>query len=255
MESTQNILVQLREGVAYLRLNRPDRLNALDRAMVYDLAGLVEQIVTRDDVKVIVVAGEGRAFCAGGDLAPFAANEKDTDAVVDALLPRLNDLLVVLAKAPQVVVMSVHGTAAGAGLSLSFMGDFCIAAENTQFVPAYARIGLTPDGGGSVGLVRSVGPRQALRLLLAEDGFAATLAHSMGLVTQLVPEADLQSQTQAFAERLARMETSALAGTKRLVTASPFTSLDQQLAAEMAELKQSMRSQTFRKAVQRFSPA
>ena len=250
-----NVKLKVRDAIAHVRLNRPDRLNALDRAMVYDLAEALEGLVARSDLRVIVIGGEGRAFCAGGDLAPFAANEGRSDDVVDALLPRLHELLILLSQAPQAVVFSVHGTAAGAGMSLSFMGDFCIAADNAQFVPAYAGIGLTPDGGGTVGLVRALGPRQALRLLLAEDRFPATLAHSMGLVTRLVPEAELGAETLAFARRLARLDPGAVAGTRRLVMQSSGRDLAAQLETEMAELKQRMRSDTFRSAVRRFADA
>ncbi len=254
-ESRGSVKLKVRGAIAHVRLDRPERLNALDRAMVYDLAGVVEELVARADLRVIVIGGEGRAFCAGGDLAPFAANEGRSDDVVDALLPRLHDLLIMLSQAPQAVVVSVHGTAAGAGMSLSFMGDFCIAADNARFVPAYAGIGLTPDGGGTVGLVRALGPRRALHLLVGEDQFPATLAHSMGLVTRLVPEADLAAETLAFAERLARLDPDAVAGTRRLVAQSPGRSLPEQLEAEMAELKQRMRSDTFRRAVRRFADA
>src|SRR6185312_10429084 len=99
---------------------------------------------------------------------------------------------------------SVHGSAAGAGLSLAFVGDMCIATDDARFTPAYAKIGVSPDGGGTVGVVSAVGARRALQIFLAEDTFSAAQAYEWGLLAKVVPAAELKSATRALAERLAK---------------------------------------------------
>ena len=103
---------------------------------------------------------------------------------------------------PKIVVSSVHGSAAGAGMGLAFVTDLCIAAEDARFTPAYAKIGVSPDGGSTVGIVGTVGTRRALQIFLAEDSFSAQQALEWGLVAKVVPATELKAATRQFAERL-----------------------------------------------------
>src|SRR5947207_678490 len=105
---------------------------------------------------------------------------------------------------PKIVLSSVHGSAAGAGMGLAFVTDLCIAAEDAKFTPAYAKIGVSPDGGSTVGMVGTVGVRRALQIFLAEDTFSAQQAYDWGLVAKVVPAAELKAATRQFAERLAQ---------------------------------------------------
>ena len=119
---------------------------------------------------------------------------------------------------PKIVLASVHGSAAGAGLSLALMADLCIAAEDARFTPAYAKLGVSPDGGGTIGLTAAVGPRRALQIFLAEDQFSAAQALQWGLVVKVVPAAELKAATRELAHRLAQNAPAAIAATK---TADP----------------------------------
>ena len=118
---------------------------------------------------------------------------------------------------PKIVLSSVHGSAAGAGMSLAFVADLCIAAEDARFTPAYGKIGASPDGGGTVGVVPTVGVRRALQIYLAEDSFSAQQAYDWGLVAKVVPAAELKAATRALAERLAQNAPAAIAATKALI--------------------------------------
>ena len=182
----------------------------------------------------------------------FAAHLGAIEPVVTRLLAAHHAFLTVLRNTPKLVLTSVHGAAAGAGLSLAAMGDLCIASADARFTPAYGKLGVSPDGGGSVGLVEAVGVRRALQIFLTEDQFTAGQALAWGLVCRVVPPADLADETARLAQRLARNEPAAAAATKMLVRQSPSTPLDEQLNAEMRNLLACMRTRAFEDAVHRF---
>src|SRR5580700_9099600 len=170
--------------IATITLNRPASFNSIDLAIARKLEQIAAEIEGSDDIKVLVIEGAGRAFCAGGDLQTLgAAAAADTIApVVGELLHHYHAFIAALLRMPKIVVASVHGSAAGAGFSLAFMADLCIAAEDARFTPAYAKLGVSPDGGGTVGVTAAVGPRRALQIFLSEDHFSAAQAQQWGLV-------------------------------------------------------------------------
>ena len=206
-------------------------------------------------IRVLVIQGEGRAFSAGGDLQTIgAAAATDTIApVVGELLKHYHAFIETIRRMPKIVLSSVHGSAAGAGMGLAFVTDLCIAAEDARFTPAYAKIGVSPDGGSTVGMVGTVGTRRALQLFLAEDSFSAQQAHDWGLVARVVPAAELKVATQKFAERLAQNPPAAISGTKSLVYQAAVTPTKQQLDAEEAGIIASMHTDDFRVAVKKFT--
>ena len=183
---------------------------------------------------MLVIEGEGRAFSAGGDLQTIgAAAANDTVApVVGELLKHYHAFIETVRRMPKIVLSSVHGSAAGAGMGLAFVTDLCIAADDARFTPAYAKIGVSPDGGSTVGMVGTVGTRRALQIFLAEDSFTAQQAYEWGLVARVVPAAELKAETRKFAERLAQNPPAAIAGTKSLVYQAAVTPTRQQLDAE-----------------------
>ena len=238
--------------IATITLNRPERFNAIDEAAAVALAALGRELATREDIRVVVIRGAGAAFCAGGDINHMAAHLDDPAPMVKGILNAHHEFLTGLAALPAIVVTSVHGAVAGGGFSLAFMGDLCIAADTARFTPAYARLGVSPDGGGTIGLVRAVGVRRALQIFLMEDSFGAAEAEAWGLVNKVAPESELQTATLALARRLASLGSGAVAATKRLIAASPDRQMAEQLDAEMNELIGCMRMEPFRDAVRRF---
>jgi enoyl-CoA hydratase/carnithine racemase len=238
--------------IATITLNRPERFNALDLDIVTTLARLGREVAAHDDVRVLILKGNGPAFCAGGDINVFAANIDNLAPVVRELLTRYHAFLRTLVEMPKLVLTSVHGAAAGAGLSLAFMGDLCIAGDDARFTPAYAKLGVSPDGGGTIGVLKSVGMRRAMQIFLAEESFSARDAEAWGLVNKVVSTSALADETLAFAKRLARNEPAAIAGTKTLLRQSPHMPLAMQLEAEMDTLIGCMAQEAFRNAVRRF---
>jgi enoyl-CoA hydratase/carnithine racemase len=173
--------------------------------------------------------------------------------VVGELLQHYHAFITTLRRMPKIVLASVHGSAAGAGLSLAFVADLCIAAEDARFTPAYAKLGVSPDGGGTVGVVASVGTRRALQIYLAEDSFSATQAQDWGLVAKVVPATELKAATRELAHRLAQNAPAALASTKVLIHRAPVTPIEQQLDAERDAIIGCMQTDAFRAAVKKFT--
>ena len=146
---------------------------------------------------------------------------------------------------PKIVLSSVHGSAAGAGMGLAFVADLCIAADDARFTPAYAKIGVSPDGGSTVGMVGTVGVRRALQIFLGGGQFSAQQAYDWGLVASIVPAAELKAATRKFAERLAQNPPAAIAGTKSLVYQAAVTPTKQQLDAEEEKIIDAMHTDEF----------
>ncbi|MBH5400178.1 enoyl-CoA hydratase/isomerase family protein [Bradyrhizobium sp. CNPSo 4010] len=241
--------------IATITLNRPAAFNAIDLAIAQKLEQLAAYLEGADDIRVVVIEGEGRAFCAGGDLQTIgaAAEAGTVTPVVGELLKHYHAFIEIVRRMPKISLSSVHGSAAGAGMGLAFVTDLCIAAEDAKFTPAYANIGVSPDGGSTVGIVGTVGSRRALQIFLAEDNFTAQQAYEWGLVAKVAPAAELKSATRKLAERLAQNPPASIAGTKQLVYQAATTPVKQQLDAEEHEIIMAMNTEDFRTAVKKFT--
>src|SRR6476646_315792 len=212
-------LLRIEGPIATITLNRPAAFNSINLSIAQKLEQLGAEVEGNDDIRVLIIEGEGRAFSAGGDLQTIgAAAANDTVApVVGELLKHYHAFIETLRRMPKVVLTSVNGSAAGAGMGLAFVGDLCISADDARFTPAYAKIGVSPDGGSTVGIGGTVGTRRSLQIFLAEDSFSAQQAYDWGLVAKVVPATELKAATRKFAERLAQNPQAAISGTKSLV--------------------------------------
>jgi enoyl-CoA hydratase/carnithine racemase len=248
-------LLRIEGAIATITLNRPGAFNSIDLSIAKKLEQLSADVEASDDIRVLVIEGEGRAFCAGGDLQTIgAAAAADTIApVVGELLQHYHAFITTLRRMPKIVLASVHGSAAGAGLSLAFVADLCIATDDARFTPAYSKLGVSPDGGGTVGVAASVGARRALQIFLAEDSFSAAQAYQWGLVAKVVPPAELKTATRELAHRLAENAPAALAATKALIHRAHVTPIEQQLEAERDAIIDCMHTDAFRAAVKKFT--
>jgi len=248
-------LLRLEGPIATITLNRPAAFNSIDLAIARKLEQLGAAVEASDEIRVLVIEGEGRAFCGGGDLQTIgAAAAADTIApVVGELLHHYHAFITTLRRMPKIVLSSVHGSAAGAGMSLAFVADLCIAAEEARFTPAYAKLGVSPDGGGTAGVVAAVGTRRALQIFLAEDSFSAAQAYDWGLVAKVVPAVELKAATRELAQRLAQNAPAGLAATKALIHRAPTSEIGAQLAAERDAIIDCMHTDEFRAAVKKFT--
>ena len=221
-------------GVATIRFNRPAALNAINQELAEGLLAAVRALQEHPSTRAVVLCGEGKAFMAGGDLARFQADLAAAPHTARAIIEPLHAALALLAALPAPVLASVHGAVAGAGVSVALACDLCIAADDTQFNLAYARIGASPDGSSSWSLPRVVGLRKAMELALLCESVDAAEALRLGMVNKVVPRASLADLTEAMARRLAGGATIALGHTKRLLRASSGNTLTQQMALELA---------------------
>ena len=242
-------------AIATITLDRPAAFNAINLAIAQRLEQLAAQVEADPSIRVLVLKGEGRAFCAGGDLQTIgAAAEADTiTPVVSELLHHYHAFIASLRRMPKIVLASVHGSAAGAGMSLAFAADLCIAADEARFTPAYAKLGVSPDGGGTVGVVATAGVRRALQIFLAEDSFTAAQAYEWGLVAKVVSASALAAAPEALAQRLAQNMPAGIAATKALIHRAPTSTVEDQLAAERDAIINCMHTGEFRAAVKRFT--
>ena len=207
-------------GVARIRLCDGDRGNPLNQATLDALARAVRR-ARADDVHVVVLSAEGRAFSVGGDVAAFAA-AADVEQVVDDLAETLHRVVSDLHRMDAIVVSVVHGVAAGAGVSLASAADLVIAGRSARFTLAYTKLGFSPDGGASL-LTASVGLHRALELALLNPVVSADDARSSGLVAKVVPDDELAAAVEEVVDALRAGSRSAQVAAKRLLreTATP----------------------------------
>jgi 2-(1,2-epoxy-1,2-dihydrophenyl)acetyl-CoA isomerase len=210
VSSTDVLLVADRGPVRTLTLNRPARFNALDEALLDRLPEELERAADDDAIRVVVVTGAGRAFCAGGDLELMAGGVGDLE-------PGLHRerAATLLREMPKPTIAAVNGVAAGAGFSLTLAADLRVAAASARFTPGFGAVALCGDYGGSYVLPRLVGREQALRLYLLGETWDAPTAERRGLVGQVVPDDELQSTVATLADRLAAQAPLAVARMKR----------------------------------------
>lgn len=248
-------LLRIEGAIATITLNRPAAFNSIDLPIAKKLEQLAAEVEADDDIRVLVIEGEGQAFCAGGDLQTIgaAATADNIAPVVGELLQHYHAFISILRRMNKIVLSSVHGSAAGAGLSLAFVADLCIAAEDARFTPAYAKLGVSPDGGGTAGVVPAVGARRVLQIFLAEDNVTARQAYEWGLVARIVPAAELKAATRTLAERLAQNAPAAIAASKALIHRAHTTPIDEQLDAEKEAIIDCMHTDEFRAAVKKFT--
>lgn len=251
MPDLEKVRFTVSGGVAICTLNRPGAYNALDLSMARELRAVAYAVEADRNIRVLVINGAGRGFCAGGDVAAVAAGLDRVDEMAREFLAEYRPFLIALRRMDQAVITSVHGVAAGAGLALAMMGDLCIAETGAVFVPAYAPLGVTPDCGATIGVVDAVGPKRALQLFLLEDRLSAAEAASFGLVNRVVSPEKLTGDTMAIAARLASLETKCAAGTKHLVRQASSTRIERQLADEEDSVVECMKTSAYRAALER----
>ena len=212
------VLLDVTDGVARIRLNRPEASNAVDAELLRELHAVVLRCHAEPSVRVVVLSGEGRNFCAGGDVKTFASKGEELPAYLreaTAWLQLASAALIQL-KAP--VIAQVQGFAAGgAGFGFVCAADLVVAAESARLFSGAVRVGMAPDGGTTVTLARIVGLRRALDLLLTNPTLTAVEARDLGIVSRVVPDDELAAAVDALAAELAAMPPLGLAATKRLV--------------------------------------
>jgi 2-(1,2-epoxy-1,2-dihydrophenyl)acetyl-CoA isomerase len=239
--------------VRTITLNRPDVFNAMSLPLGRELFHASLEADEDPEVRCVVITGTGKAFCAGGDIKEFVDNLSRIGVHVKELTTYLHGAISRLARSDKPVVMAVNGVAAGAGLSLALAGDLVVAAESARFTMAYSKIAATPDGSSSYFLPRLVGLHRAMELYFTNRVLSAREAETWGLVTRVVPDAELRSAVDALARDLAQGPSKAFGAAKRLFHQSTWESLETQMELEAQAIAASGHSEDFRAGVTAFA--
>jgi len=233
MANYSTLLFEVREHVAHMTLNRPDAANGINLEMASEIRHAARRCATDPEIRAVLLSGAGKMFCAGGDLKGFAAQpEGELPGFLEQSTLHLHQAISHFARMNAPVVAAVHGSAAGGGFSLACACDFPFAAESAKFTMAYTRAGLTPDGSSTYFLPRIIGYRRTLELAITNRVLSAREAADMGLVSRVVPDADLIAEATKFANQLATGPTAAYGGVKRLLVDSFTNTLEAQMYLE-----------------------
>jgi 2-(1,2-epoxy-1,2-dihydrophenyl)acetyl-CoA isomerase len=228
--------LDVEDGTARVTLDRPDAANAIDRELAQALADVVATLGRDPSLRAVLLRGRGERFCGGGDVKSLAEAGPDLAERLDAIVTPFHAAVEGLAALDAPVVAAVQGSAAGAGLALALGADLVVAAASARFVVAYSGIGLTPDGGTTWYLERSVGRQRALELLLTNRVLDANEALAWGIVNRVVADDDLTEAAESLVTQLACGPTRAFGGAKRLVDAARRADLVDHLADEAETL-------------------
>ena len=204
MTTYREIRYESADHIATLTWHRPEQRNALTPTMLGEALQAVRDAQADDAVRVLVITGAGRAFCAGGDTKAMAATVGGPGAASSyegERLGQIQELQIMLRRFPKVLIAAVNGAAYGAGLDIACSADFRLAADTARFCEVYVRLGLAPGGGGAWLLPRLVGVTNAVDLVLSGEPIDAAEALRIGLVSRVVPAADLMTATREFAQR------------------------------------------------------
>lgn len=247
------ILFAIDAGAARLTLNRPDRLNSFTVRMHEEIADALTAIEHDKSVRTLLITGAGRGFCAGQDLSDRAVTPGgEAPDLGESVEKRYNPLIRRLTNLPIPVVCAVNGVAAGAGASLAFASDICLAAKSAKFIMSFANIGLVPDSGSSWALPRLAGQARALGLALTGDPLPAETAAEWGLIWKCVDDDRLSGEANALVAKFAGAPTRGLAETKKLIRTAFTRLLDDQLDLERDRMRELGRTDDYREGVDAF---
>lgn len=223
------IKYNIKKNIAEITLNNPDVLNSFNMEMSIELINLLKTINDNQELRAVLIKGEGRAFCAGQDLQEAISGKYK---IIDIVKEQYNKIILAIRNMQKPVIAMVNGVAAGAGANIALACDFVVASDKANFIQAFSKIGLIPDSGGTFLLPALIGLARSNALLMLGDKLSATEAERIGLIYKCVESDKLEEFTYELANRLAQMPTKALWLTKQLLLKSYTNSLEQQLELE-----------------------
>lgn len=240
-------------GIASIKLNSPKNLNALSEPIVDELLIVLDMCADDENVKVVIISGEGKGFSAGGDIRMMLKGLDNDDKSLAKAVRKVGIMAMKIRNLRKPVIASVHGPAAGAGFNLALLCDFRIAAENATFIQAFVNIGLIPDTGGTFLLTRMLGVARATELIMTGRPVKANEALSLGLVNKVVEFENLESETMKFAQKLNDLPSVALGDMKALVNRAAFYGFENALDNETEYQSNLLNTEDFKEGIRAFS--
>jgi 2-(1,2-epoxy-1,2-dihydrophenyl)acetyl-CoA isomerase len=224
------VLSELKENIAVITLNRPEKMNAFNREMALLLQKKLDACATDKNIRTIYLTGAGKAFCAGQDLGELSG--KDAPGFDKILAEHYNPIVARIRNLEKPVVCAVNGVAAGAGANIALCCDIVVATQSASFIQAFSKIGLIPDSGGTFTLPRLVGWQKATALMMLGDKVSAAEAERYGMLYKVFADDVFATESMKIAATLAAMPTRGLAYTKQALNASFNNSFENQLKTE-----------------------
>ena len=237
-------------GVCTLTLNRPNVFNSFNQTMAFQLHAALDACAVDDNVRVVVIKGEGKAFCAGQDLAEVI--DPEGPEMKNIVGEHYNPIILKIRNLEKPVIAAVNGVAAGAGANIALACDITIAKKSAAFIQAFSKIGLIPDSGGTFFLPRLIGLQKALALMFTGEKVSAEQAEKLNMIYKAVDDETFEEEVLKFAETLAVMPTRGLGLTKKAVNLGLFNNLENQLAVEGVLQTEAGETEDFREGVNAF---
>jgi 2-(1,2-epoxy-1,2-dihydrophenyl)acetyl-CoA isomerase len=239
-----------KNGVATLKFNRPDKFNSFNQKLAFAVQNALDDCEKDDSVRAIVLTGEGKAFCAGQDLAE--ATDPNGPPLQSIVGKHYNPIIERIRTIEKPVIAAVNGVAAGAGANIALACDIVIAKKSAKFIQAFSAIGLIPDSGGTFFLPRLVGVQKALSLMMTGDKVSADEAESMNMIYKSIDDDEFEAFIEGFASKLSQMPTKGFGLTKRAVNESFNNTLTEQLSLEEELQSEAGKSHDFKEGTQAF---
>lgn len=244
------ILFSVESGVAFITMNRPDKLNSFNRAMALQLQAIIDQCASDENIRAIYLTGAGKGFCAGQDLAEVV--DPEGPGMQRILSEHYNPIVLRLREIQKPVVAAVNGVAAGAGANIAFACDIVVSKSSASFIQAFSKIGLIPDSGGTFTLPRLIGFQRASALMMLGDKVSAAEALQMGMLYKIFEDEVFETESKKLAIQLATMPTKALGYIKQALNASATNDIQSQLALEDELQQKAAATADFKEGVEAF---
>jgi 2-(1,2-epoxy-1,2-dihydrophenyl)acetyl-CoA isomerase len=225
-----SILFEIKNAVAYITLNRPDKFNSFNREMALRMQACLDECASLHEVRCIYITGAGKAFSAGQDIGELVGDNKIE--IKQILSEHYNPIVKRIRNLPKPVVAAVNGVAAGAGANIALCCDIVVAAESATFIQAFSKIGLIPDSGGTFTLPRLIGWQKASALMMTGDKVSANSAEQLGMVYKTFPDVTFEEESKKIVATLSQMPTKGLAYTKHALNYSFHNNWEEQLLLE-----------------------
>jgi 2-(1,2-epoxy-1,2-dihydrophenyl)acetyl-CoA isomerase len=243
------IYFETKDGIGYISLNRPDKLNSFNREMALQMQDALDQCRSKD-IRCVYITGTGKAFSAGQDLAEVV--DPNGPGMTRILSEHYNPIVTRIRKLEKPVVAAVNGVAAGAGANIALCCDIVVAAESASFLQAFSKIGLIPDSGGTHTLPRLIGWQKASALMMLGEKISATEAERLGMIYKVFPDSNFPAESVKIATTLAQMPTKGLAYTKQVLSMSFTNTFDEQLQEEDVFQQRAALTKDYKEGVQAF---
>jgi 2-(1,2-epoxy-1,2-dihydrophenyl)acetyl-CoA isomerase len=247
---SQFIKTETHGSLLKITLNRPDKFNSFNREMALQLQYSLDEANNNKSIRAILITGEGKAFCAGQDLAE--AMDPNGPGIEKIVKEHYNPIIQRIRDIEKPIVCVVNGVAAGAGANIALACDVVVAGASVSFIQAFSKIGLIPDSGGTFFLPRLIGFGKASALMMLGDKVSATDAERMGMIYKVFDDAVLHEEGLKIAATLADMPTIGIGLTKKLLNNSAFSTLENQLGSELHEQMKAAKSYDYNEGVNAF---